>query len=206
MKEKWLKSLNHLTGLHEWSTGKCEHRSGDSGDKESLNFRSKTFDLLRSQVIAENKFLESFHYFKNFRHTGLLESFHNVTLAYTPKRVVFDYDTMFARKRMAAIDHNSHIHRKVIRDYGETPRIGKRWSKRADDWILYFIKEDKSYEYLKHMQARVLNLRTQCDSILTRPSSRSSLHPEQIAPNIARQQKTLPEVLEKFESRFRKIN
>ena len=151
-----------------------------------------------------------------------MESFHNVTLAYTPKRVVFDYDTMFARKRLAAIDHNCHIHRKVIRDYGETPRIGKRWIYFIKDSLSIcfsklfcidqihfdfpFCQEDKSYEYLKHMQARVLNLRTQCDSILTRPSSRSCLHPEQIAPNIARQQKTLPEVLENFESRFMKIN
>ena len=68
MKEKWLKSLNHLTGLHEWLTGKCEHQSCDSGDKEPLDFRSKTFDLLRSQVIAEKKFLDSFHYFENFRY------------------------------------------------------------------------------------------------------------------------------------------
>ena len=106
--------LHHVQDVHEWYQGECDHsaltepRTNQQG-AELENFKSTNADFrLIQSIIIDQHWMKSLKYYDNFRclvissviifllyihfrHTGMLESFHNTLLAYSPKRCAFQY-------------------------------------------------------------------------------------------------------------------
>lgn len=101
-----------MQNVHEWNTGMCDHEplvgpSTDADGKE-LQYFSRYEPAFKGlqKLVMDQQWLKSLKYYVKFRsvsycfiyymvlllyysHTGRLESFHNVLLAYAPKRSAF---------------------------------------------------------------------------------------------------------------------
>ena len=64
-------------------------------------------------------------------HTGSVEVFHSLLLAYAPKRQEFDLNTMNARVQLAILDHNNNVGREQDRcNQGSKKEFRKSWSEK----------------------------------------------------------------------------
>ncbi|XP_065893464.1 uncharacterized protein [Dysidea avara] len=95
--------LHHVQDVHEWYQGECDHsaltepRTNQQG-AELENFKSTNADFrLIQSIIIDQHWMKSLKYYDNFRHTGMLESFHNTLLAYSPKRCAFQDEAYKSR-------------------------------------------------------------------------------------------------------------
>ncbi len=80
---------------------------------------------------------------------------------YAPKRLAFTFGGMKARSKLAAIDHNHHLHRPYATDENGQQCITRRWSKRAKRWKVVLIKDTKEYSYILILQSLVLQSRSE---------------------------------------------
>ena len=60
------------------------------------------------------------------QHTGIIEVFHSLILAYAPKRINYEPDTYTARIRLAVQDHNENVQRPVKR--GDYFNVLEKWN------------------------------------------------------------------------------
>ena len=107
---KWISILHHVQNKHVWLTGRCEYEPlvgppTDRDGNEIPYFKrdEQAMHALR-KLVMERRWLESMKHYTKFRlvsvtifcnvfvaarHTGMLEAFHSVILAYCSKRFAF---------------------------------------------------------------------------------------------------------------------
>ena len=93
---------------HEWLTGACSHepppgppKDPDGQQLEYFSQHEPAFKVFQKLVFDQTWLFLKYQVFMKvllvkiyldfFRHTGLLESFNNVVLAYAPKGAAFQY-------------------------------------------------------------------------------------------------------------------
>ena len=79
-----------------------------------------------------------------FKHSGHIESFHNVMLKYVPKRLKFSYEGMYARTQLAVLDHNSNLDRRQAVTKNNEARSNTQFSKATNKWAPKRVMEPKS--------------------------------------------------------------
>src|SRR5689334_12793495 len=97
---------------------------------------------------------------------------------------------MATRKFLAAIDHNSAVHRPIQRDYNGQPKYRVSYSKVAGRFVVKFEKEPKTYAHPPHLLARCLHERCATEARFhtaggTRISAKVCNDPKLLAPNIS---------------------
>ena len=102
--------LHHVQDQHVWDIGSCVHDELTDVPRDDKGKPLEYFGPLEpvteklKTIVMDEKWLQSLHYYVNFRyttnrneslftcihrHTGALESLHNLMLMYCPKRVQF---------------------------------------------------------------------------------------------------------------------
>lgn len=79
-----------------------------------------------------------------FRHTGIMETFHSLSLGYAWKRNDYDYDILVIRKSLAVIDHNHHmlLPLKINAATGK-PVCSNKWTKAMKAYTPTFMRVRK---------------------------------------------------------------
>lgn len=70
------------------------------------------FDSL-STIIMDPQIDKDLKHLTHFCQTGTIETYHSMMLKYRPKRIHYKYDSMEARTRLAALQHNYNVGRKL---------------------------------------------------------------------------------------------
>ncbi|XP_064650471.1 uncharacterized protein LOC135501994 [Lineus longissimus] len=199
LRESWLALLYHVQGIHEWATGQCSHGPSDE-ENEALR-DGASVDTVRS-VVTDKKLMKELHYYTGFHHTGPLENFNGLITMYASKRTHFEYNTMLTRTKLAAIDYNHYIHRKV-KKHDDRLVVTKGYSKGGARWVLRYKKEPKDYDYHRSSEYMLLLERRDHPSRLKARVELPPDHPKHIAPNIAPVQGiTTADIVEKKKSRL----
>lgn len=108
MRVLWIRLLKHITG----DRSQCEHEPMEepTEGKTWLDPTGPPMEIIRKHVM-KSSWLKSFAYYTKNRHTGLLEAFHNLVLAYCPKRIGYKNDAYITRHQLAYLDFNGHLNR-----------------------------------------------------------------------------------------------
>ncbi|XP_068709173.1 uncharacterized protein [Montipora foliosa] len=204
LKETWVGVLHHVCGEHTWATGQCKHDPlGDESAKKYLEKNSKAMAALR-KIVLDPKWLSSLHFYVNFRHTSVLESYNAMMTKYAPKRMAFEYPYFIMRVMIAAIDHNMHLNRKPKLTKEGKQQGHRKYSKRSQKFHAEVVKEEKQYSYFPFLVCKMLHRRSVYEGSFTLPSDRNSFDPKQIAPTIGMKEPPPTEELLKGPSRFDK--
>ena len=83
----WTSILFHVQDVHVWAAGQCQH-GPLLQQKKWIDPESSAMEALKI-IVTSKKWLKTFPFYKMFRHTGVLESYHNMRLSYIPKRIAF---------------------------------------------------------------------------------------------------------------------
>lgn len=103
--------LHHVVNEHQWIGGECEHTelttfpTDESGEEIPYFTKIEPAFAALQKIALDKRWMKSLKYYTNFwwvpllcvyinittriRHMGMLESFHNVVLAYVTKRAAF---------------------------------------------------------------------------------------------------------------------
>ena len=69
-----------------------------------------------------------------------------------PNSIIFYSYVFIARTLLAAIDHNCHIHRNILKSADGEEQYDRRWSRRTKEWNVVARKEKKTYGYIIDIQ------------------------------------------------------
>ena len=90
-------------------------------------------------------------------------------------------DAFIARTLLAAIDHNSHLHRKPLVTKDGKIQYNKVFSKRSNNWRVSVVKEEKTYEFWPSITTKVLQKRKDDKGSILRSTPIPENHPKNIA-------------------------
>ena len=168
-----------ITPCAECPWGKCDH---DPITRPNVDCHGKVLEWFKSDEIAmealrtiilDKTWLESLRYYVRFRyvymymyllyivlynrHTGQLESYHNLVLMYNAKRIHYRYvcvhlevhvlfllisNTVFyACTVLAALDHNRHLNRSAYVSKDGNEQYHRVWRRRSKEWDVVARKE-----------------------------------------------------------------
>ena len=77
-----------------------------------------------------------------------MQSFHNLILSYSPKRIGYKHGAYVARVQLAYLDHNHHLGRPQLVAKNGKPVFTKKWGKRTSRWHVVPIPAAKTYSYI----------------------------------------------------------
>ena len=161
MKEKWLSIINHIANKHKWRGGKhfkkCAYRILTRNEKKQVQWLKPGSPALvaHEDLISNTSLLNDMEKLTEFHHTGALEVFHSLMLKYLPKRKNFTYSGMWARTKLASLDHNHNCSRAQavvksgIRKGQQRFKVEK--PKADKSWVCKPITEPKFYKHLSGM-------------------------------------------------------
>ena len=119
------------------------------------------------------------------RHTSDLEAFNSMLLKYAGKRFAFKGKAMDARSKIAAIDHNTHINRPLMKSKKTGEEIYlMRYSKRSRNFSVSPCKEPKTYPYVPRILTDMLQARADAN-FQDAPPEMEYDDPRRICPTIA---------------------
>ncbi|PIK35795.1 hypothetical protein BSL78_27382 [Apostichopus japonicus] len=155
LKALWWSMLHHIVNEHDWvlsidgSIGKCQHGELDPSERNKpwLKKDSPPHAALR-KAMTNKRFLNMLPYYKNFKHTGNLESFHNHMLMYASKRCSYSFEGYVTRMLLSAIDHNYHSDREYAAPKDVVSGYRQKYSKRTRKWAPERLKVAKDYGYI----------------------------------------------------------
>ena len=170
----WISILNHIVNKHSWALGECAHEEIDEDARKALQAAggkdapppwlepdSAPHIALRNLVL-DKRFLNKLGYFKNYRHTGVLETFHNLILMYAAKRFYFTPIMYKARNQLAAIDYTMHQDLPILKKPGSTETQNRpRFSKATGKWTTAPVKQAKQYTYIPELQSAIITTHLQ---------------------------------------------
>lgn len=166
LREKWCSILYHIRNIHKWKHDEnfqilksCAHgkvSKSHANDVKWLASESASFLALESIVMDKN-LLKDIPYLIEYKHTGLLESYHNLMLKYCPKKTHFSYLGMLARTQLTILDHNHNLDREQSKTQDGLLQYRYCYSKISNNWVAKPIKTTKNYDYLGKMLNDIRN-------------------------------------------------
>ncbi|XP_071827646.1 uncharacterized protein [Apostichopus japonicus] len=214
MKATFLGILHHIVDEHEWvfgtdgRPGKCAHEELQDAErtKRWLKKGSVPHKTLATELTAR-RFLNNLKYYKNFRHTGILESFNNHLLMYAPKRHSYGYVGFTIRNKLAVIDHNYHADRRQATQVDGTPRFQCKYSKSTGRFSAQPLMEQKSYGYLPELMGLIFLQRANTTGPLNQQVPMKENDPKRIHPRISLLPRPpIQELIKCHKSRFEPSN
>ncbi|XP_070580633.1 uncharacterized protein [Ptychodera flava] len=105
MKAIWFGILHHVVNEHEWllnidgTYGKCAHSplTEENQQRPWIQKGSPAHVALKG-IVEDKRFLRTFSYYVNFRHSGFVESFHSHLLMYAPKRHAYTFEVKYSKQ------------------------------------------------------------------------------------------------------------
>ncbi|XP_014670470.1 PREDICTED: uncharacterized protein LOC106811400 [Priapulus caudatus] len=149
----WSGVLHHVVNEHEWimahgqGLNRCCHGPLDDGrtkpwlDKET---DSEAMSALR-KIVLDKRFLKRVDYVINFRSTALLEVFHNHVLMYCAKRFAYTPPVYRVRNLLAALDHNVHVERPLMKNKEGNVVYQRCYNKKKCEVVSLPRQEKKTY-------------------------------------------------------------
>jgi len=123
-------------------------------------------------------------------------------LVYTPKRTPLSYKAFKARKKLAAIDWNFHLHLGQATSKSGDQMVSRKYNQRTQQWDLRVVKQSKGFQYIPLLIAKIFELRIRDSSVVTRNVSLNKSDPRLLAPTIAAKPPPPSNDLLKRKSRF----
>ncbi|XP_077347750.1 uncharacterized protein LOC143996532 [Lithobates pipiens] len=170
-RQQWQSLLHHVVNEHSWRDGDIQHQC--LHDDQSILFpkipwlekNTPAFDSL-SAIIMDAQIEKDLKHLTYFCQTGTIETYHSMMLKYRPKRIHYKYDSMEARTRLAALQHNNNIGRKMatvtkIDDSGEVFQVERKnleFPRGRKKWIVRNVFEKMSNEHAKTILANMLSI------------------------------------------------
>ncbi|XP_020786323.2 uncharacterized protein LOC110165467 [Boleophthalmus pectinirostris] len=178
----WTGLLHHVTGVHQWCFGSCDHDLLESERNKPLIPKDSVAHQRLRDLMLDLRWLNTVTKFLSFRSTAELESFHNHVSMYAGKRFAFSKKVYEARVHLASLDYNNHLNREPRRRKDGSTQKGKLYNKRTKTWHLYTHKAPKEYKYIPDLQtlilqSRLLSLRGMADSFPSKPDDPQRLGP-----------------------------
>ena len=153
-----------------------------------------------------------------YRHTGNLGSFHNIVMAYAPKRspfhmllfmflvniiIKFRNQSYHTRIQLAVLDHNAHLDRDKAKNKNGEVIYNRKFRKQTKKWDATPSLEKKKYTYMPDLMNRIENQHVLSTRNLKRAQPSPYDQPNHIAKTIANSQpESTKEIVQKKQSRF----
>ncbi|CAH1243083.1 Hypp7037 [Branchiostoma lanceolatum] len=173
----WRGVLHHVCDEHKWGTGSCQHEPIVSSEARTKSWLvpGSTAHKKLGDVLLKKRWLKTTSKYLRFRTTSDLESFQNHILMYCSKRHSFSPPVYKARCQLAALDYNHHRDRPVWKTKEGRINYKRRFQKKSERWSIFVPKQPKKYEYIRELQAAIVNKRIQsgCGMSRTQPMSES---------------------------------
>ncbi|XP_070543401.1 uncharacterized protein [Ptychodera flava] len=160
----WCGVIHHVTNEHEWvlsygqGTNSCNHgpltESADS-DKEWLEKVSPAHVAL-VKIVMDKRFTNQIPYFVNCRSTAELETFQQSIHVNAAKRFSYVPPVYRARNRLAAVDHNVHHSREIMRNKKGEIVYHRHYNKKSGRWSAYPVKVNKTYPQVAPLKSLLL--------------------------------------------------
>ncbi|XP_014666614.1 PREDICTED: uncharacterized protein LOC106808411 [Priapulus caudatus] len=190
----WRSVLNHVVNEHHWilphgrGTNKCLHGplNDDERDKPWLDRKADSEALATlAKIVLDKRFLNRVGYVLNFRSTSALEVFHNHILMYCAKRFAYTPPVYRARNLLAALDHNVHLDRPLLKNKEGSVVYARHYNKKSGRWTAYPRKIRKTYPHIRTLIRQAL-LRRLTDKVGMRGQRvLSADDPRRLSANLA---------------------
>lgn len=210
LKATFLGILHHVVNEHQWvfgtdgRPGQCNHVElvDDERDKRWLEKGSNPHKSLATE-LTDKRFLKNLPYYRNFRHTGILESFNNHVLMYAPKRHSYGYVGFKLRMKLAMIDHNSHASRIQATTKDGRLQYQCKYSKASGRFSVVPLMEKKKYEFMPELMQKVFTQKAKTPGRIRQHVSLAMDDPRRIHPRISMLPRpTIEELVQQQKSRF----
>ena len=207
LRERWLSCVHHVVDRHQWNGElvlDCGHGPLDNDGDEEFAWLSEDGDAHQAlkSVVQDKRLLKDLGKCTDCCQTGPLESYHNLVLAYAPKRIHFQYLGMHARLQLAALDHNFNVDRSLATDKAGNPVVRQFFSKGRKEWVLRNVYESKTYTYLDELLHKIVQRRADDSICLDDPSCCLAV-PSQVKPNLATKEK--PDINVAISKRYKRM-
>ncbi|XP_072268240.1 uncharacterized protein [Pyxicephalus adspersus] len=160
LKEKWLSLLKHIQNIHTWHDGvlyhKCAHATlSKEAYSRTLWLKEGTIAYAKvSEIICNPELMEDLDHLILNCHTDAPEVFNRNVSQFHTKQTLFFIDTIEARTRLAAINHNYNIDG-ITPDlpqstYATTP-LGTKLvtpKRRRKKWLMHTLNELETNTHL----------------------------------------------------------
>jgi diphthamide synthase subunit DPH2 len=151
--------------------------------------------IVQFQATQNTRFINQLKHCKYYVHTGMLESYHNLCLVYSPKRIVYSYTGMVLRTILAILDHNNNVGRKVKSQV-------RKYSKATKQWKLRDVYETKKDQWRLDLVQKIVSSATNKEMCEVSPAIQKILFPFELPKNIAPIEKpTMAELIAKDQYR-----
>ena len=132
----------------------CEHETLDDAELRIKKWlpRGSPIHTALTDIVTDPKILGDLPHLTRFSHSGELEVFHALCNMYCPKRFGFCYSGMYARTKLAVMDHNSCIHRNQSRTKQGHLRFKTVYSRITSSWVAKKIMDKKD----RHFRQEIL--------------------------------------------------
>nr|XP_034316793.1 uncharacterized protein LOC105324442 isoform X2 [Crassostrea gigas] len=192
-KDVWYGMLHHIVNEHEWfvpfansTVSTCQHGPLEDGSqtKEYLKKGSAAHNALR-QIVMDKRLVKNIPYYLNCRSTSELENFQNLILVYSSKRHSYSPPVYRAINRLAALDHNSHAEREVMKNKDGSLRWQRSYNKKTSRWSVHPVKVEKNYSYVQDLIRHIITSRIEDDIGMNRPMELEADDPRRISAHLA---------------------
>ncbi|XP_052097349.1 uncharacterized protein LOC127732344 [Mytilus californianus] len=187
----WYGVLHHVVNEHQWFVpfaNCCQHGplvlEDGTQSKEYLKKGSPPHNELRKIVINKH-LVNNIPYYLNCRSTSESENFQNLILMYASKRHSYSPPVYRARNRLAAIDHNAHAEREVMKNRDGSLRWQRSYNKKTSRWSVHPVKEEKNYDYIQDLIRQVLCTRIEDGIGMNRRLELEEDDPRRISAHLA---------------------
>ncbi|KAL3858299.1 hypothetical protein ACJMK2_012893 [Sinanodonta woodiana] len=175
----WAGVLNHVVDKHEWLKTVLNIAKG------WLKPNSPAHVALRKLVLDMRFLNQTHHYLISSGSTAELENFQNLILMYASKRIAYRPPTYRSRNLLTAIYHNRHINRPSNVNRDGTLRYQRSFNKKRRRWSAYSVKEDKSYDCITELMAKVIERRLNDTIGMNKPALLETDDPRHISRVLA---------------------
>ncbi|KAF4521776.1 hypothetical protein B566_EDAN006297 [Ephemera danica] len=207
--EKFKSILNHVRNIHSWDNGTLTHQCGHEplpaatvkgrkwlGQKKR-NYDSRQDYTVLMKLVNDNRFVNALKHASHFLHTGLLESYHNIRLMYTPKRIHYPCTGMVIRSILAVLDHNFNVSRTVVAKFST-------YSKSSKKYVLKNKYAEKSNVWRENLMDKIINSVYHPEQFEVNPKVEELLFPFPIPTRIDSVEKpSMVDLMSKQFSRFK---
>ncbi|CAG2244928.1 unnamed protein product [Mytilus edulis] len=113
--------------------------------------------------------------------TSEIENFQNLILMYASIRHCYSQLVYSAKNRLAALDHNAHAEREVMKNKDDSLRSGELKTSR---WLVHPVKEDTKYSYIQDLIRQIVISKIEDDIGMSRRLELEADDPKRISAHL----------------------